>query len=54
MENWMKEIGLVMNLTDLGVKPEMFDGIANSTFILEGGYKILNHNDIVQILKDSM
>ncbi|MDO4944912.1 MAG: iron-containing alcohol dehydrogenase [Ruminococcus sp.] len=54
MENWMKEIGLVMNLKELGVTEEMLEGIADSTLIMEGGYKVLNHKEIVDILKASM
>lgn len=54
MENFMKEIGLVMNLKDLNVTEDMLDGIADGTFIMEGGYKILNHEEIVEILKESM
>lgn len=54
MENWMKEISLVMNLKDLGVKYDMIDGIAKGSFIMDGGYKVLNHDEIVQILKESM
>ena len=54
MENWMKEIGLVMKISELGVTEEMIEGIADGTFIMDGGYKILNHNEIVQILKESM
>lgn len=54
MENYMKEIGLVMNLKDLNVTEDMLDGIADGTFIMEGGYKILNHEEIVEILKESM
>ena len=51
MESWMKELGLVMNITDLGASEDMIEGIANSTLILNGGYKSLNHEVIVQILK---
>ncbi len=54
MENWMKEISLVMNLKDLGVKDDMIDGLAKGSFIMDGGYKVLNHDEIVQILKESM
>ena len=54
MESWMKEIGLVMNISELGVTEDMLEGIADGTFIMEGGYKILNHEEIVQILKESM
>lgn len=54
MEDWMKELGLVMNLSDLGAAEDMIEGIADSTIILEGGYKVLNHKEIADILKKSM
>lgn len=54
MENYMRSLGLVMNISDLGVTDEMIDGIADSTFIMEGGYKVLTHEDVVEILKESM
>lgn len=54
MEGWMREIGLVMNITDLGVTEDMLEGIAKGTFIMEGGYKVLNHEEIIAILKESM
>lgn len=53
MKAWMKEIGLVMNIRELGVTDEMLDGIADGSFIMEGGYKALTHEEIVQILKES-
>lgn len=54
MESWMKEIGLVMNIRDLGATDDMIDGIAKGSFIMDGGYKVLNHDEIVMILKESM
>ncbi|WP_293972300.1 iron-containing alcohol dehydrogenase [uncultured Ruminococcus sp.] len=54
MESWMEEIGLVMNIRDLGVTDDMIDGIAKGSFIMDGGYKVLNHDEIVMILKESM
>lgn len=54
MESWMKEIGLVMNIRDLGVTDDMIEGIAKGSFIMDGGYKVLNHDEIVAILKESM
>lgn len=54
MEAYMKEISLVMSIKDLGVTKDMLDGIANGSFILKGGYKVLNHDEIVQVLKNSM
>ncbi|MDP4118434.1 MAG: iron-containing alcohol dehydrogenase [Bacillota bacterium] len=54
MEAYMKEIGLVMSIKDLGVTEDMFDGIAKGSFILKGGYKTLSHDEIIHILKKSM
>ena len=54
MENWMKEIGVCLHIAELGVTPEMFDGIAKGSFILDGGYRKLTHEEIVEILKQSM
>ena len=54
MEAWMKKIGLVMNITELGAKEEMLDGMVKSSLIMEGGYKILNKDDIKAILKASL
>lgn len=54
MENYMRSLGLTMNITELGVTEDMLDGIADGSFIMEGGYKILSHDEIVEILKESM
>lgn len=54
MEAYMKELGLVMNIRELGVTEEMLSGIADGTFIMEGGYKVLTHDDILDILKKSL
>ena len=54
MESWMKELGLVMNLTDLGVTADMIEGIADSTLVMQGGYKVLDRAEIVEILKASL
>lgn len=54
MENWMKELGLVMNISDLGVTKDMLEGIATGSFIIEGGYKLLTYDEILNILKESM
>ncbi len=54
MESWMKEIGLVMNISELGVTEDMIDGIADGVFIMEGGYKVLTKDEVVNILKESM
>ena len=54
MECWMKELGLVMNLTDLGVTADMVEGIADSTLVMQGGYKVLDRAEIVEIIKASL
>ena len=54
MERWMKELGLVMNLTGLGVTEGMLDGLTQATFIMPGGYKVLDRAEILQIFKASM
>lgn len=54
MENYMKSLDLAMNIHDLGVTEDMFEGIANGTHLLEGGYKVLDNTEIIQILRESM
>ena len=54
MEAWMKKLGLVMNLTELGVTPDMINGIASATLVMDGGYKVLSTDEIKEILKASL
>ena len=54
MESWMKELGLVMNLSGLGVKEDMIDGLVKSTLVMEGGYKVLGEDEIRAIFKESL
>ena len=54
MKAWMNELGLVMNIADLGANDEMIEGIAKATLILKGGYKVLNHDEVVAILKEAI
>lgn len=54
MESWMNELGLVMNITELGASEEMIEGIAGSTIILEGGYKVPGHDEIIDIFRKSL
>ena len=51
MEAWMKSLGLVMNLADLGVKEDMIDGLVKSTLVMEGGYKVLTPEEIARIFR---
>ena len=54
LEGWMKELGLVMNITELGANEGMIEDIAKATLVMEGGYKVLTHEEIVEILKKSL
>ena len=54
MERYMSELGLVMDIRELGVTEEMLDGIAAGTFAMDGGYRAPDHDEIVEILKASM
>ena len=54
MEDWMKELGLVMNISELGATEEMLEGIADGTLVMPGGYKVLERDEIMEILKESM
>ena len=54
MEDWMKELGLSMKISELGATKDMIDGIADATFLLEGGYKVLSRKEVVEILKESL
>ena len=54
METWMNELGLVMNIRDLGVTEDMLEGLADGTIVMDGGYKVLTRGEIMDILKASM
>lgn len=54
MEDWMKELGLAMKISELGAIKDMIDGIADATLLLEGGYKVLKREEVVAILKESL
>lgn len=54
LESWMKEIGVVMHLKELGVTPDMFEGLADATFILGGGYRKLTRDEVIEIFRESM
>ena len=54
LETWMREIGCVMRLAELGVTDDMVDGIADATFIMEGGYHALDRAEVVEVLKASL
>jgi len=54
MKKWMEKLELAMNISELGATKEMITGIAASTFILTGGYKVLTKDEVVAILTESL
>ena len=54
MEKWMKELSLVMNITELGASESMIEGLTNSTLIMDGGYKKLTKEEIADIFRASL
>ena len=54
LEAWMKKLGVALSLSELGATADMIEGIADATFILDGGYKVLSRYEVVKILKESL
>ena len=54
MEKWMKELGLAMNISELGANKQNIDDIAKATLFLDGGYKTLTPEEVFEILKQSI
>ena len=54
MERWMEELGVALNIRQLGVTEDMLEGIADGTFLMTGGYRALTRDDVLNILKASM
>jgi len=51
LEAFFKECGIVTSIKALGATEEMLPKIAESTFILENGYKKLTTEEVLEILK---
>lgn len=54
LEAWMREIGCVMNSSELGLSEDMLEDVANSVFVMEGGYHVLSREEIIDILRASL
>ena len=54
MERWMRELGLAMNLSELGATEEMLPGLADATLVMKGGYKMLDRSEILEIFRKSL
>ena len=54
LREWMREIGVLCTMRELGATEDMLEGIADATLILDGGYKTLDRNEIMEIIKESL
>lgn len=54
MEAWMREMGLAMSVSELGVTEGMLAGIADATLAMDGGYHAPDRDEIVAILRESL
>ncbi len=54
MAEWMRKLGVAMNITDLGCDESMLESLADSTLIMTGGYKILDRDEIISIFRESL
>ena len=43
-----------MNISELGASEDMLEGLADATLVMNGGYKVLSRDEIIQILKESL
>lgn len=53
LADFIKELGIPTTLREIGTTEDMLPKIANSTIILDGGYKKLTSNEILNILKEA-
>lgn len=54
MESWMQELGLTMNLKELGVTEEMLPDLVKTTLVMRGGYKVMDPKDIEEVFRESL
>lgn len=54
MEAWMREIGCVMSVSELGADESMLEGLADSTLIMQGGYHALTRDEVIEVFRASL
>ena len=54
MENWMREIGCVMSIRELGADESSLDAIADATLTMTGGYRTLTRAEVLNVLRKSL
>lgn len=50
----MREIGVSMNITELGATEAMIPDLVKATFRLKGGYKQLTEEEVAEIFRQSL
>ena len=50
----MRELSLVMNISDLGATPGMIEGLTDATLSMKGGYKVLSRREISEVFRESL
>ena len=54
MEAWMREIGCVMSIRELGADESSLSAIADATLTMTGGYRTLTRAEILDVLRKSL
>ena len=54
LEDWMRELGLVMNATDLGLSETNLEKTADGVFLIGTGSQPLTREFVLEILKASL
>ena len=54
MEEWMRDLGLAMNITACGADVSQLEGMADACPINESGYVILTREDVIEVLRQSL
>ena len=54
MEAWMREIGCVMSIRELGADESSLSAIADATLTMTGGYRTLTRVEVLDVLRKSL
>ncbi len=54
LEAWMKEIGVIMNVGELGLTEDLIPDVIKGCFYNSTGYKQLTEEDVIDILTESL
>ena len=54
MEEWMRDMGLAMNITACGADASQLEGMADACPINESGYVVLTREDVIEVLRQSL